>query len=1335
PELLTAFSTPNHPEIPTIIRRAAHILGTWTDNPSFDAYQSKNPNRVRQQMAAIYEAIAENQFIYCTTAASFEENGQRIRLVDTIFKDRLANCLDISLLYSACLEAIGLHPILVLIKGHAFAGAWLVDSFFADPVNDDASLLTKRMAEGIHEIVLVETVAMNAGQAADFEKAVWLAEQHLLHTTNFQLFIDVKRARSGAIRPLPLRVATADGWQLQEEEPTKRVNQLPDEIFTGPQLSQPAKSAVSKLQLWERKLLDLSLRNNLLNIRFTKTMIQLMTVSAAALEDALADTTEFQLLPRPLDWENNGREAGLYRQLQFSDPMIELLQKEFSQQRLRTYLSEQELSTNLTNLYRSSRLSLEENGANTLYVGVGLLRWYETPQSELPRYAPILLMPVELIRKTSHKGFILRSREEDTILNITLLEMLRHDFGISLSIDPLPRDEQGIHIKSVFALIRQAVMLQSKWEVEESAMLGNFSFNKFILWNDIHHNAGYLEKHPFVQSLLSGKPITEPEKPITLDEINDANLRPDALVLPISTDSSQLKAILGAAKGRSFVLHGPPGTGKSQTITNIIANALYSGKRVLFVAAKKAALEVVENRLEAIGIGAFCLELHSNKAKKSAVLDQLKRSTEQAQLRAPESYERVANRLLELRTGLHEYIELLHQQQSFGLSLFDLITAYTQLRETPASISFPPELIVGITNDQWNHWQELAAELQEVGTIINHPKAHPLAELQLPRYTSQVKADATVLIGKIKTLVTALEATAGEVALISGLAYSNFTLLQEQALLRITSGLLKLPDTPASFLLSESFEQRLVQLADLCLHGIRRDELRKELLEDFRQEILTLDASALLAQWQLTEHVWFLSRWIKQQKILRQLRAFSTTGKFTKKELIPLLQKISAFRQEQQVIDAAGWLPDMLGFAWKNGNPNWENLEASILHLQAMQREAAVLMPVEKISTWRHQLAEKFIEGSKFYIDLKEPSLKKYRQLLLELFGVLDQAKDLLGFDWEKKFRHSANWAAQLLALSQGWLYHSNKLKDWCNYTDVRTKLLQAGLLPLIQAYEQGVFETPELLLQFKKSWYRSAAEWVMDQSQVLVGFNGVLFDQKVQKFRQASKEFQELTREEIRSKLSASIPSFEQEAAQSSEIGVLQRAIRSNGRAMSIRKLFDQIPGLLSRLKPCMLMSPISVAQYFELGKIEFDLVIFDEASQLPTCEAVGAIARAKNVIVVGDPKQMPPTSFFAASQADEETTEIEDLESILDDSLALSMPSQYLLWHYRSKHESLISFSNANYYDNKLLTFPSPDDIQSKVKQVFVAGVYDRSNTRQNRVEAEAVVEEVLRRLSSAS
>ncbi|MBC7389830.1 MAG: DUF4011 domain-containing protein, partial [Opitutaceae bacterium] len=304
PEMLSAFVTPNHPDIAKVIIRASSILEKWTGKPSFDAYQSLNPDRVKKQMAAIYESIAEMNLVYCTVPASFEESGQRVRMCDAIFKQRMANCLDISLLYASCLEAVGIQPIIVVVKGHAFAGGWLIDDSFPDSVNDDVSLLTKRTANGIDEIVLVEATYMNAGTSAGFDAAVQDANYKLLKEDDFILFIDVRRARFSGIRPLPLRVQTLNGWEVVEQPVVDRNSSIPEEIVPSPKLVDVEQMEVSKKQLWERKLLDLTLRNHLLSLRITKSTVQVISTQLHKLEDSLALGNEFQLLPKPTDWDN-----------------------------------------------------------------------------------------------------------------------------------------------------------------------------------------------------------------------------------------------------------------------------------------------------------------------------------------------------------------------------------------------------------------------------------------------------------------------------------------------------------------------------------------------------------------------------------------------------------------------------------------------------------------------------------------------------------------------------------------------------------------------------------------------------------------------------------------------------------------------------------------------------------------------------------------------------------------------------------------------------------------------------------------------------------------------
>ena len=321
------------------------------------------------------------------------------------------------------------------------------------------------------------------------------------------------------------------------------------------------------------------------------------------------------------------------------------------------------------------------------------------------------------------------------------------------------------------------------------------------------------------------------------------------------------------------------------------------------------------------------------------------------------------------------------------------------------------------------------------------------------------------------------------------------------------------------------------------------------------------------------------------------------------------------------------------------------------------------------------------------------------------------------------------NWLLSEKQLCQSVSDHSEDLREWCAFNGIAAEAERAGLSEVVSAYKNGMSHE-DLFPAYKKALLFAMINAAIDENKVLSGFSGAVFEEKISRLKRLDQDLMELSKQEIFCRLAANIPDFSREAAKSSEIGILQKAIKSGGRGVSIRQLFRQIPTLLPKLCPCMLMSPISAAQYLDPERAPFDLVVFDEASQLPTCKAVGVLARGKEAVIVGDPKQMPPTSFFSTSAVDEDNLETEDLESILDDCLALNMPETHLLWHYRSRHESLIAFSNSRFYENRLFTFPSVNDRERKVKLIQVNGVFDRGKTRQNRAEAEAVVEELKRR-----
>ena len=1335
PETLSSFITPNNPNIAEIVKRASYFLNQWTGSPSLDEYQSRNADRVKKQMAAVFEAIREIGVVYCTPPANFEETGQRIRMADTVLSQKLGTCLDMAMLYASSLEAAGIHPIIVFIKGHAFAGGWLIDETFSDIVNDDPALLSKRIAEGINEILLVETTLMNSGTAGSFNDAVKAASYHLAKTEDFLMFIDVKRSRYTGIRPLPQRIRTETGWTFEEDTKTVPPSGPPEEIHAGGKPMTDDGRELTKQLLWERKLLDLSLRNSLLNTRISGRTIQLISVNLSKLEDALSEGSEFQFLAKPEGWDNPLRQGGVYQALNQNDPVIDLVSNDLLQGRLRTYRNENDLAQGLTNLYRASRLSLEENGANTMYLCLGLLKWFETPSSEQPRFAPLILLPVELVRKSARTGYVVRSREEDALINITLLEMLRQDFRIIITgLDPLPRDGSGIDVKVIFNTFREAIMHKKRWDIEEQAILGTFSFNKFIMWNDIHNNAGKLAENKIVASLISGKPEWDVISNQFIDEDLDIKYHPSETAFPLSADSSQIEAICAASSNKSFVLHGPPGTGKSQTITNIIANSLYTGKKVLFVAEKMAALSVVQKRLQDIGLSPFCLELHSNKSKKSYFLEQLKKTSELVRKSSPDDFQSEAERISTVRNELNGYVKALHKKYPSGLSLFDAFSGYASLPGFVPVMNFESGVLEALTREKIIIWTEVAEELGTAGSMCGKPHGHPLTGIRALQYDLRIKSKAQELLDRYASALVALKAAEAEACDIVCISVQVTERLQAEALNKICSILISARDVPSTLLYLDNSDTILNLTIRVSENGLERNKFRNSLLAVFNSDILKLEAGRLKKDWDLSLSKWFLPKAIDQNRIRRSLKRLSLYKKIIKSEVLPVLDEIIEYQKEQGQIDAnAEQVSPNLGKRWNNGEAEWVGIERDCKTvLQLKNSLSEVFGDPAGASAARRALAEKMQQSHAAFLEVFGSKLRNYCDCSAECLIIEDQLSKLLTISFKDLDAPGEEYAQNLLKYCSAWRSGLDRLRDWAGWNQKRQKALDQGLSQLVLLYEQDEVNGTDLVNFLKKNIYRNCADHIIRQDSQLSDFNGRLFERQILRFRELNEQFEKLTRAEIFARLASKVPSFNQTVAKSSEPGILLKSISNGGRGTSIRRLFDTIPELLTRMCPCMLMSPISVAQYINLENFKFDLIVFDEASQMPTCEAVGAIARGNNLIVVGDPKQLPPTNFFSTNNIDEENLEKEDLESILDDCLALALPSKHLLWHYRSRHESLITFSNSHYYGNSLMTFPSPDDLTSKVKFIPVSGFYDRGKSRQNKHEATAVIEEITHRLT---
>ena len=1296
PELLASFVMPNHPVVNSMIQLASQYLDKWTKDPSLAGYQYGDPNRVKNMAAAAYAAIQQKNITYAEPPSSFESSGQRIRLADAVLDQNLGTCMDMTLLYVACLEQMGLNPVMILMNGHIFAGVWLIDESFSDIITPDPSQIEKRMSKGIHEMTVVECTAMCAGNHSSFDEAVAKAENNVANYGNFAFAIDVKRARSMGIHPLPIRVKTAEGFKVEHEDRKKKditgQSKKEVEIFDLPDSF--TKDQLTKRSNWERKLLDLSLRNLLINMRMTKSIVPLLASDVSILEDALSDGEEFQVMPRPT--EMGLPKDGVYIEMLSNLGTFEdYINLESKHHRLHSLYNEKELNSSLTKIYRSAKTSMEENGASTLYLALGLLRWFEG-KSEVPRYAPVVMIPIEIVRKSAKKGYAMHMRDEDAQINITLLEFLKQNYDIHINgLTPPPEDEHGLDIPRIFAIIRKAVMSLSMWDVVEVGLIGNFSFSQFVMWNDIHNNHKFLENSKIVTSLMNGA--------VQWDCAIPKNIDKQSAYLPVAVDASQLRAINMAAEGVSFVLHGPPGTGKSQTITAMIANALTKGKTILFVAEKMAALEVVQKRLASLGIGDFCLELHSNKATKKAVLDQLKHGLELDQIGERTEYQSKIEDIRKIRSELDAYAQALHKRRSFGKSVRELMDIYETIPEQNVMISFDHNDVKRLTESELDHQKYALERLIAAGNGIGHPHDHPLSSIHSTAYSQQMKFQLQQDIIEYQKSLKELKNITDEFVKETGLDMP-VTEKQWKDLYEQVKNVLELEKVPEFLRTSQNIEKDFSDPEIYLMKKQQFDLKKSDFLDNWNENFLQMDMSLYQQKFEKASTKFF-GKGRALSALTSELQAFATFSVET--DRIPVyLSDIIFYQKEEKELNE---MMQSLSYDWKQLLEQYQTIE----ELQAFK------------SCTKEQLQS---VGSvlKDRIDLT----KGNAQDLITIFDQmqLQQKKvvDLLDLRFEDE---NENWIDQRQKVCTNILENVESIKDWITYLKCDKECREKGLASVCDTYKNGI-PNDQLLVIYLRSIYQAIILSVIENDPVLNGFTGISFNEKIMQFKKMDEEFMELTRHEMVYQLTSKLPSSQDSVEINKELNILRRAISSNGRGISIRSLFEQIPEVLTKLCPCMLMSPISAAQYLQAENDLFDIVIFDEASQLPTCKAVGVLARAKNAVIVGDPNQMPPTSFFAGNMVDEDNLDIEDLDSILDDCLALGMPSAYLRWHYRSRHESLIAFSNQEFYENSMLTFPSVNDRERRVRMRKIDGFFDRGKTRVNVNEAKAIVEEIKRR-----
>lgn len=1352
PELLAAFSLPNNPAVDRLIYQAGRLLDAAGDGRIMNGYQSKHRDDVWAQMSAIYSAIAATNLQYSLPPASFGTDGQKIRTPDRILAGGIATCLDLAMLVASCLEQAGLNPVVLVKQGHAWVGCWLINTSLPTAVFDDAQALRKRVAGG--ELLVFETTALTQRPAVSLRLACELGLKHLDDEHEFLFAIDVKRCRMQQILPLPIRTDGGIAERTPENVSAPQIERPPElPPLDGEAIlldeDAPPETPQGRLARWKSKLLDLTLRNRLINFKPTKTTLPLRVVDPAHLEDALSEGHEWKFRPLPQIMQGSDpRVASVAVRRTGEDPIEAMAREAAAQGELLAMVEPAAMESRLYELYSAARLGLEEGGANTLYLAIGFLRWAEDERAEKTHLAPLLLVPVTLTRQSVRTGYAIKRHDDETIVNPTLLQLLRENFQLSLrGIEQLPTDESGVDVQRIWQIFRAAVKEIPRWEVTEDVYLGIFSFTKYLMWKDLQDRTEQLKKNRVVEHLIERpRQAIGGDENLTPREDLDDRHAPGSLLTPLLADSSQLNAVSRAGAGHDFALEGPPGTGKSQTITNLIAHFLGQGKTVLFVSEKMAALDVVQRRLNSIGLGAFCLELHSAKARKLEVLQQLRAAMEVSSRFSQEGWKREAQRLASLRSGLNDFVQALHRRHGNGLTVRGAMdTAIRHRGWTAAEMPWlDPDKHDEATLDGLF---DLVRTMQSIAGELGELKNHPLAAIQHTEWSNAWESRLLKESAQLHTAAKDLQAAAVAVGVPLGLKLEAASSALFDRIDGLVDVLLEAPQIPVAVIAHAGDATVRNQIEVLRGHGERRQAQWARLADSYTSEIATLDADRLTTDWRMACTAWWLKRWFAQRAVTAQFIHCRKDGKRPESHAVTgLLAALRELRTEDKALaDLKEKAVQALGPTYREVDTDWRT--------------------VQRYERWSQRFEEtvgRFASGTNAHvIEALNQRLRKLctdQRAALQPEGVFavrlvtfrdkwhalkEQIQTVAQTSASGEFlagdARTAGLTSRLQSTVGGWHGAKRWLQLWCRWRDLRGQALNRGLTSIVAKLEAGEIPVSDLESYTRFSYELWWLKGIVDREPVLRTFSSADHERKIREFREADERFQELTKQYIVAVLAGKMPKQQAGQRPDAELALVLRELAKQRAHLPVRKLVHGIPTLLPRLKPCLLMSPLSVAQYLDAAHSSFDVVVFDEASQIPVWDAVGAIARGRQLVVVGDPKQLPPTSFFSRADNEDESdadvsedAPVKDLESILDECLGAGLPTLRLEWHYRSRHESLITFSNHRYYESRLVTFPSPITQDMAVRLETVPGVYDRGGSRTNRVEADAVVREIITHFS---
>ncbi len=1303
PEYLCSLVTPGQSHVEKIVADAYEHLREQGELPITDGYDNKNIKKVFAVTRAVYDSIRSKKITYNITRTDYLSKCIPLQTSEMLMQRMIGSSMDISLLFAACLENLGLNPIFAVFRNHVLVGCFLGDLSFTSPVTENYAELIS-MATGPRRVLfLLEPTCMANGMSIDFDNSCRMAKEYCDKNAGlFTAVIDIKSARAFGVKPISNRIIENGVITFEKTEGT-----LDDFFNEWVDINDENTDETDReLSRVKNEIFDFSENNTLINADF-KNIIGLAYDKIDAFASKLLNRT----LLVPSSFDSSSQSASPEQCCALLEKSQELLPE--NPEETATFCNEQKLKKRLYSIYNLT--NCDRYYRYYTYVTFYYAKW-RSPDSSNVIYTPMFFYPCEI--KITPDGYTLRLVSQHAILNPVFIEKIKRLFTVNFAaLSKIPAREVLNRRDYIFSVISSAFNGRNKIKFVPYVTLGAFEFASFEDYTSLTKNT---VSSPVSSALFMEKGMENASS--TVADIDNDAIFPLNMPCPLEADYCQKKALYHALEQDISFISGGINSGKTRVAANIIFNMLYKSKSVLYVGGTQSACEDTEKYLEQLNLKNYSLFITPHAPDLAGAFEPGKLPEK----RPSELYVK-AQRVMQKKADIVSYYKALHKKQKTGFDLYQTVMQYEKYKNSKFCVPFTPAFIKELDEDKVIASLRQVSELIKASKECGLPYRHPLAKIGRKTFSYEIKAQSVSLINSYKA---ALESFLDLQDELCELMYFDFEFLREDQTDSFEK-LASLLESRAEYLPDSLFtadcKRTLNRLNTVIGNAEKRISSSEKIFELFEPHVLDLDAAEMLNEYKNSLSAFFMKRSGIQKKLLNTLKNHLLEDKSISPDALPdILYSLVHYAEHNSAMSCeAADFKELFGIDMFVQNIEDERKALEKLQNIYLSCEEYVLL-VENICRRECNPEEVLPKQSSIIRDfVQNPDVFKrkfaqFRELKTKFADAENALVKFLNIDiYSLKDKMAIKWYEYVYAWITELEQAIDGLKSWCEYRSVRENALSLGLESAVNMFENTQIDQDEFRQAFLKGFFKASCEYILSTEHIFSVLAQNPSFASFDDFKSLNKQFNDMLIEDMNIKLRTDYRDYHNSHINDTD----EKAYLDSKEA---NELFASNLTLMQKRFPITVSYGGAVNSYLAEDTV-FDCIIIDDVHAIPYYSLLPLLSRTQKIVFLGMDTAESKTLFSAPAPY----SLIARGASYCPDSLysrlvKAGIPCYNLTYKY-SSHRDFASLASGIFSMHSENSVPYASPESNKINIIHANGVFERRGNLVNFTEAGLVIDEL--------